>query len=565
MRLESLTAKNYRTLQDLFLTFSPYYCTLSGQNNAGKSCVIQLLVHLFEPTRGPWQFHDYGLTYRDDCTKWTKSSDPILVQWNMVLSHEDDPSLIAYIDTITSEKLSLQSSQNNVELIVEMTIDSNSTQTTVIVDSNHLPDRLSGEVVAKLKRSQCVFLHNSAEQNNIMFAGPGRRKTIHEVYLSEEEQKALARAAKTVERKTRQLAKGHRDDLSNLLGKLKDKYEVEFTTLEGFRSPEMMLGINLKDNKVEVPIDDWGSGTRNRTNILMSLLHAKRMKDQMGSDDKLTPIVVVEEPESFLHPAAQSEFGGVLQDLSQELGIQIIVSTHSPFMLNRVSSGSNILLRRKVRRGQLQETEIVDTSGQNWMEPFSEHLGIVRPEFDYWSSLFSSRDSRVLLVEGKIDKEYFELIRKMLRERSGIPDDVEIIEYGGKDALKNTVLVNFVLKNFSKVFVTFDVDAADEVRKSLERLGMEEGSDYLAVGRTDPGKQAIEGLLPERVSGKVFGREPGLVMQLGSTTSRDRSRAKSQLKKFLLDEFKNGSPYTDSELKGFLEIGKVLREAFGKR
>ena len=281
------------------------------------------------------------------------------------------------------------------------------------------------------------------------------------------------------------------------------------------------------------------------------------------SEEKITPIVVVEEPESFLHPAAQAEFGGVLQDLSQELGIQIIVSTHSPFMLNRVSPGSNILLRRRIRRKQLQETEIVDTSGKNWMEPFSEHLGIVAPEFDYWRSLFSSRDSKVLLVEGKIDKEYFTLVRDVLGDRSGISNNVEIIEYGGKDALKNTVLVNFVLGNFSRVFVTFDLDAADEVRKSLERLGLKDKEDYLAIGRNEPGKAAIEGLLPERISSAVFGRETGLVMQLGSPKADDRRKARGRLKKLLLEEFRANSQYTDKELNGFIEVGKVLRRAFG--
>ena len=280
MRLKSLAARNYRTLHDLSLSFSPYYCTLSGKNNAGKSCVIQLLVHLFEPNRRPWNSDEYDLEYREDRTQWAKTSDPISLEWNIVLSLNDDPALIAFIEAFSNQKITSE----EIEIIVKRSIEANTTKTTVRIGDIHLDDHPSREIVTKLKRSQCLFLHNSAEQqNNFIFAGPGRRKTFHEVYLSEEEQQILSTAAKAVQRKTRQLAKGHRDALSNLLGKLKEKYDVEFTTLEGYRSPEMMLGINLKDNKVEVPIDDWGSGTQNRTNILMSLLHAKRTKDQKGS------------------------------------------------------------------------------------------------------------------------------------------------------------------------------------------------------------------------------------------------------------------------------------------
>ena len=47
MRLKEIKTKNYRTLEDLTLSFTKNYCTISGRNNAGKSCVISLLSLLF--------------------------------------------------------------------------------------------------------------------------------------------------------------------------------------------------------------------------------------------------------------------------------------------------------------------------------------------------------------------------------------------------------------------------------------------------------------------------------------------------------------------------------------
>ena len=116
-----------------------------------------------------------------------------------------------------------------------------------------------------------------------------------------------------------------------MLGKLTERYDVEFSALEGYATRRMPLGINLKDKNVEVPLNDWGSGTQNRTYILMSILSANRIRTQQSPDDKITPIIVVEEPESFLHPSAQAEFGKLLQAISSELGLQIIASTHSPY------------------------------------------------------------------------------------------------------------------------------------------------------------------------------------------------------------------------------------------
>ena len=558
MRIKEISAKNYRTLQDIVLKFSSYYCTISGRNNAGKSSVIRLFGHLMAPNRRPWSLEEFSIAHQEDFTQWSASEEQISIKWTITLSLSDDPALITFIETFAEQKFS----SKEVDVVVSMEINSNETQTHVRVFNQKLSDRSSREIVNKLRSSSCLFLHNSADKDNSSFYYSGRRRTFYDLNLSEEERKTLRNSAKQVERKTRQLVKGHRDVLSDLLGKLNDKYDVEFTTIDGYSAREMPLRINLKDKKVAVPIDDWGSGTQNRTYILMSLLQAKRIKDHQGSDDRITPIVVIEEPESFLHPSAQSEFGRLLQELAQELGIQIIASTHSPFMLNRVLPSSNILLRRRLHRKQLQQTEVVDTSGENWMEPFSEHLGIVSPEFNHWQPMFSSADSRVLLVEGETDKQYFEYVRTILKEKSGLPEDIEIVPYGGKDTLKNTTLVGFVLKKFDKVFITFDLDGATEVKKSLDRLALKEKQDYFEIGKDMPGKKAIEGLLPERVISIVFGRETNLAMQSTSSNTSERKEAKRKLKNLLLEEFKKGSAYTDAELKGFIQVGKIFMKAF---
>jgi predicted ATP-dependent endonuclease of OLD family len=110
---------------------------------------------------------------------------------------------------------------------------------------------------------------------------------------------------------------------------------------------------------------------------------------------------VVEEPESFLHPSAQAEFGRVLQDLAEEFQVQVIVTTHSPYLLNLKEPGSNILLRRHSAYRQLRETERVDTSEDNWMAPFGQALGLDAEEFKPWKSMVLAASDAILLVEGE--------------------------------------------------------------------------------------------------------------------------------------------------------------------
>ncbi|WP_370638910.1 AAA family ATPase [Croceicoccus sp. Ery5] len=46
--IKSLTAKNFRTLEDFKVSFRSGYCTLSGQNNAGKSAIVRIIEYFLQ-------------------------------------------------------------------------------------------------------------------------------------------------------------------------------------------------------------------------------------------------------------------------------------------------------------------------------------------------------------------------------------------------------------------------------------------------------------------------------------------------------------------------------------
>lgn len=554
MRLKSITTKNYRTLHDLTLTFSKNYCTISGRNNAGKSCVIRLLSALFRVrTRYPWQIDERYLDYKDDKTQWVKDAAPILASFDLEITRHEDPALISFIEKIASKTIA----NPLVALCVAYSVsDGDDVTVSITVDGKRVDDKAAKEIDKRIKDSNLLFLYNSTTRQDEFIFGRGRRRMFYEFVMSTDERKALEEAGKHIECRLRKLAKDHTEGLSKILGRLTEKYEVEVSPLEGFAAREMPLGINLKDKNVEVPLSDWGSGTQNRTHILMAVLQANRIKTTGSPDDKITPVVVIEEPESFLHPSAQAEFGRMLRHLSEELGIQILVTTHSPHMLNQEDGVSNILLARETKRGKSYETVRVDTSGENWMAPFADHLGISSEEFSSLKPLFSADKSRVLLVEGPIDKEYFQLLQKHSLACDQLATGIEVVPYGGKDTLKNTLLIQFVLRKFDRVFVTYDLDAASDVRAALGRVGLREGADYTGLGVDQAGRDCIEGLLPHSVLSAVNGRETDLVMKLGSRDNAERRKAKDALKKLYLDEFRARTDHSKEDLK---ELAKVVR------
>lgn len=556
MRLRSICSKNYRTLESFNLVFDNDFCTISGKNNAGKSNVIKLMNCLLQkPFYRPWFIDNFKLEYQGDYTQWRRTKEPIEISCIIILTNADDPALISFINRFMDSKSEAESMELQIKIIVN---NENIRTNQVNVGSAELKGPQAREIIQKVQNSNVLMVHNSASRHEDYWIGRGRSRAVYEIPFSSEEQRRMAEADKTVQKKLKQVAKGHRDELNKIMGKLSDKYDIEFTTLEGYSTKQIPLSINLKDKHVEVPLTDWGSGTQNRTHILMSIFNANRIKMATSNDDKITPIVLIEEPESFLHPSAQAEFGKILGDFSREFGIQIIVSTHSPYMLNQVSPNANILLRRKIYRNRMMQTERIETNTEHWMEPFADHLGVAASEFANWYKMFSSGRDKILLVEGDLDREYFHFLRKIIKEKSGLKEDVEIIAYNGKDALKNSALIKFIIGRMKRVFITFDLDASMDVKTTLESIGLRYGEHFMPVGIDKPGKESIEGLLPDCVLEKVYGREVELVTQLQSQKNDIRKSAKNKLKKKLLAEFTSRTNYNAEELKYFIRLGQHI-------
>ena len=87
MKIHHIHAKNYRTLRDTTIAFESNYCAISGHNNAGKSCVVRLILHLLNNSEStPWRLNDYAMSYDVDKTQWLKDKQDITIKYNPCLS-----------------------------------------------------------------------------------------------------------------------------------------------------------------------------------------------------------------------------------------------------------------------------------------------------------------------------------------------------------------------------------------------------------------------------------------------------------------------------------------------
>jgi putative ATP-dependent endonuclease of the OLD family len=247
--------------------------------------------------------------------------------------------------------------------------------------------------------------------------------------------------------------------------------------------------------------------------------------------------------------------------ISQKSFSQVIVTTHSPYLLNMNSPESNILLRRHVSYNQLRETERVPITPGTWMAPFGQALGLESDEMKPWKDLMLSSADAILLVEGDTDKEYFEMLRDKTHGQHQLAFEGEVASYDGTGNLHNTILLRFLKNRLRKLFVTYDLDAADHLEKRLDALGLKKGEDYLPIGIAASGKRNVEGLLPESVTKAVYGSNPAVVQAANFGTKEEQDSAKSKLKKLLLEEFKKAAKPTAEYFGHFYSVVKVINKA----
>jgi putative ATP-dependent endonuclease of the OLD family len=557
MKIRAIEADNFRTLEDFKLSFSPHYCALSGRNNAGKSAVVSIIqFFLEEPTE--YRFlREEEVTYAEDSTQWSEASE-MSIGIELRLKRNEDSELFFVVQKLSG--LTIEGDEAIIALRQKFPKDGAS-QLHCALNGNPLDNQASSEVLKKLKSSFNLIVHNSTQARRNFFVFSSSFAEILETNFSAEDRKRISQAQKRLQSSVKKAAKQHKEELDKLLGRLSDKYHVELTAVEGGPSSKFPLQVKLTDSRVGVSLEAWGAGTQNRTRILISILEVIRMRSSSSTENRTTPVFIVEEPESFLHPSAQAEFGNILNDLANELNIQIIATTHSPYMLNQDDPKANYLLERRAFRGIPRETTVKDTSGEDWMLPFADNLGIMPREFHGWKSLFGANATRVVLVEGEIDKEYFTHIKEKYPEVYSIPDDVEILPYGGKDALKNTALLKFMINRFGKIYVTYDLDADEEACRALERIGLQKDVDFCAVGVNRPGSDCVEGLLPTSIKKKVFSDHFELVTELSSQQSNVRRNAKDKLKKEFLQAVK-GSDLSVKDLSEFRSLFSKIAKQF---
>ena len=211
--------------------------------------------------------------------------------------------------------------------------------------------------------------------------------------------------------------------------------------------------------ELKLPIDTYGTGVLQTIQIL-SYLHLYRPK-----------FLILDEPDSHLHPQNQKIIAEKLHELTTELEFQIILSTHSRHLLD---SFQNIAEVHWIVDGRLSEEDY------NFVKVLLEIGALDKGDF-----LNNGNIKCIVLTEDYITKP----LRYILKANEFNLDECDIWAYEGCSKLDTAIVLSAFIKKHApnaRIIVHRDSDyLSDDEKHDIEQKASNAGLDIFFTTGTD--------------------------------------------------------------------------------
>lgn len=320
--------------------------------------------------------------------------------------------------------------------------------------------------------------------------------------LSEKTKNALASLdeflhSQDEERRSRELREFEKDLKEELLGEFADVLpSVEFDLPdEEVIAKEMKIFL---DDGFRSEVEQKGHGLQRAILLALLRLLAKRGRRYQ---DRPTPIFLIGELESFLHPYAQKQLADVLNILVDRY--QIITTTHSPFIITPQNIGSY----RRVCKESSHGTKSIAPDLQNI------NIKLVERHLEHRGNLEGLFADRIILIEGKHDGGFYGKLCKIFKISFPPKKFTLFVKAYGKDELRQAWRF-YRQMGFDDVAIICDLDYlfSNDIKYLLAEIGVDNKYPDLFrkhiewTERGDPPVESIVQKLKEKGCPDNFGQ-----------------------------------------------------------
>ena len=250
-------------------------------------------------------------------------------------------------------------------------------------------------------------------------------------------------------------------------------------------------------------LDDQGDGMRS---FVACLLHTEILD---------RPVVLIDEPEAFLHPPQARRLALDLATAAKKQGRQFILATHSSDVVRgSIDAGADVTVIRVTRDGATNHAAALDAKrlAEMWKDP------LLRA-----SNLLDALFHRLAVVcEGDVDCRFYNAILEQMSEGVGRPrPEVLFTHTGGKDRIPVAVNALRAIEVPTIVIADLDILSNEQpLRRTWEALGhdwdeISQAHRVIKKAVDDTRRAPTVLFLRERIADLLDGAEGPLATEMG--------------------------------------------------
>ncbi|MHB1447051.1 MAG: ATP-dependent nuclease, partial [Acidimicrobiales bacterium] len=201
---------------------------------------------------------------------------------------------------------------------------------------------------------------------------------------------------------------------------------------------------------------DKGTGLRGA--VLVAMLR------YLAHHGRRSVVVALEEPESFLHPAAQEALRNDLEHLAGEQDVSLIVTTHSPFIPSRLAP-ARLFAFSKDAEGRTTLAGTAEGDAPRMQLVLSLFRSAAQPRL--LERATQADASAIIVVEGETDETYLRTAIRLL----GRDHEFQQVQFVPAEGAKRAVRRALVIKDeLPEVPIVVVLDDDPDGRRAYERL-----------------------------------------------------------------------------------------------
>lgn len=480
MKIKKLAVHGFRCLLDFSIEFDDELTVVVGENDAGKSSLIECL-KVVTQGRGIEQddFNhelntiEISVTTEDFVFRKSYGKDGEIIT---------QPPLVAIptADYVQNIREWLEADATDITSPqVQTKIKQVAKTLGITVRANSVLENLKASILEKLSNGSVEIEGASFPSfNNIQLDGKHFENVsgfFKEVFLKGKQSEIWDEKIndeKTIDEFVRERINGYSQHIEKSIAEtgilkrmkmfLKDLTEVKIEPIYQKRDLSIDAKVKFMEHGQEVSIEKKGDGTKRR--ITMALLEYK--KEQALLDHDNSTIYLLDEPDTHLHVKAQIEFLETVKGFSNN-GSQVIMTTHSPFIINSVNPKQLRLLENienKSKVKYLQQDN--DTSDRVLRSMGVENV-----------YLFFSR--HIVIVEGETEEQFLPTYFLNRFNETLSSALVKIINCKGITNIPGFSKAILELHNSENIHILHDNDASPELQELIDNLNVPVEKKYV--------------------------------------------------------------------------------------